>query len=159
MYTHIHISRYNVCILIFAMSPYNVAKSTVLLCLGVVCSSNLETSNTVLSTDRSYIRAFCILHCIVVLQDHDDSIDNTNDFPLPYLRNGDNTNTQQYNARATGTKNETQSQMNNRMTNAVEQDRVIHESWMNYDRCYQRERNRSKCNEISSISISKVLLP
>eukprot|EP00117_Sycon_ciliatum_P002040 scpid46540/ scgid7447/ Protein DD3-3 len=87
------------------------------------------------------------LNCNMVLQymcqDHDDSIDNTNDFPLPYLRNGDNTNTQQYNARATGTKNETQSQMNNRMTNAVEQDRVIHESWMNYDRCYQRERNRN----------------
>eukprot|EP00117_Sycon_ciliatum_P009216 scpid102889/ scgid11602/ Protein DD3-3 len=85
------------------------------------------------------------LNCNMVLQymcQNDHGINSTGDFPLDYLRNGANTNTNNHNTRDRRTTDETWQQILARMTNDVQQNRAVHESWIDYDRCVTRERNR-----------------
>ena len=72
-------------------------------------------------------------------------IDNANIFSISQvdddtIRNGRTTETQGHSR--IRYRNENQSQANARKNNVVRSDRVLHETWDGYDKCYNRERNR-----------------
>ena len=72
-------------------------------------------------------------------------IDNANIFSISQvdddtIRNGRITLTQDYGR--IQNLNENQQQANSRKSNNVRSDRVLHETWEWYDKCYNRERNR-----------------
>lgn len=56
------------------------------------------------------------------------------------IRNGENTNTQNYQPPSTAS--ETYSQYTTRKSNQVQQTRGLHETFDYYDNCYMRSRNR-----------------
>ena len=79
------------------------------------------------------------LNCNLVLQ-YMCQKDDTSLDEFTKMRDGLNTNTQNHNRPAS--LKETKSAFQNRRNNNVQQDRVLHESFEWYDKCYVRERNK-----------------
>ena len=89
------------------------------------------------------------LNCNIVLQymcQPDDSPKNKD-----LLRNGKDTNTQNYNNNGRGSK-ETEAQYLARKNNNVQQTRVYQESWEWYDSCRQRNRNKGIVEELHALA-------